>query len=58
MRPNAAATAEHGDAHTEAMQRLSQLQADHAGTEHRHTFGEVVPNANRSSLTTRCSPSA
>ena len=40
---NAATTAEQAHAHAKTMQRLAQLDPDHAGPEHRHRAGQVLP---------------
>jgi hypothetical protein len=40
---HAAATAEDGHAHAEAVQRLPQFQSDHAGAGHGHGFRQVIP---------------
>ena len=39
---HAAAASEHLDADAQPMQRLSEFETDHAGTEHRHAVREVV----------------
>ena len=39
----AAAASKHGNMNTQAMQRLSQLQADNPRADHGHGFGQIVP---------------